>query len=122
MKTKKLRLHLAQYMNTVEMRVLEQEGISKSLNECVHIACSPYLYEEYICLRGKDIVRDNDICCITFFSEEEASEYLTKVIGWLDEVFYSKNEEIKKGDNVKKVKHSGYNADIKEYYGEINED
>jgi hypothetical protein len=140
----KLKLHLAQFMNTVEMRVLEQEGISESLSGRVRLSCYPELFDNRIYVRGGASEYNHVILCKIFETEDKALAYIAKVIRWLDEIFYANGDkEIKKSNNVdvryvtaeglecrkygdfiawcyvRKLKQSGYNPDIKEYYGEI---
>lgn len=96
---KKLKLYLEQIENTVVMRVLEQEGIRTDLSEKVNSASEPQLQNTCIFVRGTLKQSDHKTDCISFKTNNQAEEYLQKVIGWLDEVF-SNPVEPKRGDLV----------------------
>jgi len=115
---KKLKLHLRQYKNTVEMRVLEQEGIDKPLSENVRVVGHPALQNSHIFLRGGDYIRDNDISCITFYTEQEATEYMEKIIEWLDEVFYPGSRKLKRGSVI----NHPYTKEQAYFVGDLGED
>ena len=98
--TKELELYLEQIKNTVVMRVIKQEGITESLSENIKVADVPDISIQFgIWLRGCNSEYDNITVCLVTESEQQAEEYLQKVIGWLNDVFY-KEVEPKRGDVV----------------------
>lgn len=97
--SKELELYLERIENTVVMRVIKQEGINDCLSCNIKVDCCPDLYKNEIFLRGASTVDNHITCCIKFDTEQQAGEYLQKVIGWFDDVFY-KEVEPKRGDEV----------------------
>lgn len=83
----KLKLYLEQIENTVVMRVLEQEGITRNLSDNIRVSITPYLNEGCMYLRGKKENFDNSTSCRVLSSVKDAEIYLNKLLVWLDEAF-----------------------------------
>lgn len=97
---KKLKLYLKQEGEIVLMRVLLQEGINQGiLTEHIALLTCPQLDTKRIYLRGEDYDQDDKTVCKVLPSVQEATEYLNKVIEWLDEIFYTQ-DTLKRGDIV----------------------
>ena len=81
------------------MRVLEQEGITEDLSQIILVDKTPSMGACYLYLRGENKRYYHETNCRLFDTNQQAEEYLQKVIGWLDEVFV-KPVEPKRGDRV----------------------
>lgn len=85
--------------STVHFQVLEQEGIDVYLTKKIRVDSDcPFLQKDCVYIRGHIESYDDKISSIVLLSEQEAIDYIEKVISWFDEVFHQ--QEPKRGNIV----------------------
>lgn len=94
----KIKFKLWRTNSTVHFQILEQEGIDKRLSKHIVVSYQHEFFYEKIGLRKEDSVHNDKIINFIFNSEQEALNYIERVISWFDEVFHQ--PEPKRGDIV----------------------
>ena len=94
---KKLKIRFTKFENALVMQILEQTG-EFAKTKHVRIVNSPEFSHDKIYLRGADNTCDFKIDCMSFSSNAERDEYLTKIIGWITDEQFTSSGELKVGE------------------------